>query len=71
MTGFSPRTRDLTLYIMAGFDQYGDLLNRLGKHKAGKACLYVKRIDNIDLSVLKELIERSVAHLAEASAAHS
>jgi len=71
LTGFSPRTQDLTLYIMAGFERYGELLNRLGKHKAGKACLYIKKIEDIDLWTLKELIERSVAHLAEASAAHS
>ena len=65
LTAFSPRKQDLTLYIMAGFERYGELLNRLGKHKVGKACLYIKRIEDIDLSTLKELIERSVKHVAE------
>ena len=63
LTGFSPRKRDLTLYIMAGFDQFAGLLERLGKHKTGVGCLYIKRVEDIDLGVLKELIERSVAQL--------
>jgi hypothetical protein len=65
LTGFSPRKRDLTLYIMAGFDQYTGLLERLGKHKTGVSCLYIKRVDDIDLGVLKELVARSVAHLRQ------
>jgi hypothetical protein len=63
LTGFSPRKKDLTLYIMAGFEQYSELLDGLGKHKTGKSCLYIKRVDDIDLKVLKELVELSVKHL--------
>ena len=64
-TGFSPRKRALTLYVMAGFSEYDDLLGRLGKHTTGKSCLYVKRLSDIDLDVLRELLERSVAHIRE------
>ena len=64
-TGFSPRKRALTLYVMAGFSEYEDLLDRLGKHTTGKSCLYVKRLSDIDLEVLRELLERSVAHIRE------
>ncbi len=60
LTGFASRKQDLTLYIMAGFDQHESLLARLGKHKAGKACLYVKRLADIDLAVLAELVGLSV-----------
>ncbi len=64
LTGFSPRARDLTLYIMAGFSRYEALLARLGRHKTGKSCLYVKRLVDVDLSVLDELVKTSVAHVA-------
>lgn len=63
LVGFSPRVQNLTLYIMSGFDEYEELLGKLGKHSTGKSCLYVKRLENIDLNVLKELVEKSVAHM--------
>ena len=63
LTGFSPRKQNLTLYIMSGFEDYEALLARLGKHKIGKACLYIKRLDDIDLETLKTLILRSIAHV--------
>ena len=53
--GFSPRKQNLTLYIMPGFDRYDSLLEELGKHTTGKSCLYVKRLDDIDLDVLADL----------------
>jgi hypothetical protein len=62
LTGFSPRKQNLTLYIMSGFSRYEDLLRKLGKHKTGKACLYVKKLEDIDLGVLKRLITKSVQH---------
>jgi hypothetical protein len=65
LTGFAPRKRDLTLYIMSGFDDYDALLADLGKHKTGKSCLYVNKLDDIDLDVLRELVKQSVAHMAE------
>jgi hypothetical protein len=61
LTGFSPRKQALTLYIMSGFKAYDGLLKRLGKFKTGKACLYVKRLDDIDRDLLEELVRRSVA----------
>ena len=60
LTGFSPRKQNLTLYIMSGFEEYDDLLNKLGKHKTGKACLYINKLEDIDLSVLQELVTKSV-----------
>ena len=63
LTGFSPRKQALTLYIMSGFDEYNELLDRLGKYRTGKSCLYLKRLDQVDEKVLVSLIRRSVAHL--------
>ncbi len=63
LTGFSPRKQALTLYIMGGFDTYNDLMSKLGKYKIGKACLYVKRLADVDQKVLKELIKQSVDHM--------
>ena len=60
ITGFSPRKQRLTVYIMPGFDEYEDLLGRLGKHKVGVSCLYINKLADVDLSVLKELISKSV-----------
>ena len=60
-TGFAARKRELTLYVVAGFSEYGDLLAKLGKHKTGKSCLYVKRLADVDEDVLREMVERSVA----------
>jgi len=65
VTGFSPRKQNLTLYIMAGFSRYGDLMKKLGKFKTGKSCLYIKKLEDVDLGVLKELISESVATISE------
>jgi hypothetical protein len=67
LTGFSPRKQNLTLYIMSGFDQYESLLNKLGKFKTSKACLYVKKLEDIDLGVLRELVRLSVEHMVESN----
>ena len=67
LAGFSPRKQNLTLYIMAGFENYDTLLNQLGKYKTGKACLYINKIEDVDRDVLKELIKQSVAHVAESN----
>lgn len=64
LAGFSPRKNALTLYIMGGFDQYEDLLGRLGKFKQGKGCLYVKKLTDIDQEALKDLIRRSAEHMS-------
>ena len=63
LAGFSPRKQDLTLYIMAGFDRYDALMTKLGKHKTGKSCLYLKRLADVDVAVLEELISASVKHM--------
>jgi len=63
LAGFSPRKRDLTVYVMAGFSGYAPLMKRLGPHKTGKACLYLKGLDEVDVGVLEELVTRSVAHV--------
>jgi len=59
--GFSPRKASLTLYLMEGYDGYGDQLARLGKFTTGKSCLYVKRLSDVDPDVLRELVTSSVA----------
>lgn len=59
--GFSPRKANLTVYIMPGFEGYEDLLARLGKHKTSVSCLYLNRLSDVDLDVLREMATRSVA----------
>jgi hypothetical protein len=65
LTGFSPRKQNLTLYIMPGFDQYDALLSKLGKFKTGKSCLYIKKVEDVDMDVLGELVKQSVQHMEE------
>lgn len=64
VTGFSPRKQALTLYIMAGFSNYDDLMAKLGKYKTGKSCLYIKKIEDINEEALRELIKQSVDHIS-------
>lgn len=63
LVGFSPRKQNITLYIMAGFEEYEALLANLGKHSTGKSCLYIKRLEQVDLKVLKQLVKKSVTHM--------
>lgn len=63
MTGFSPRKQNLTIYIMNGFTMYEELLAKLGKHKLGKSCLYISRLEDINIDVLKELITNSIEYI--------
>ena len=67
LMGFSPRKQNLTLYILAGFDQYDELLERLGKHKTGKSCLYIKQLADIDIVTLRELVQQSVNHMSNSN----
>lgn len=60
VAGFSPRKQNLTLYLTGGLDEYGELLGRLGKHKTGKGCLYINKLQDVDLNTLRELIRQSV-----------
>jgi hypothetical protein len=65
LAGFSPRKQNLTLYIMAGFGEYEGLLNRLGKYKTGKSCLYINKLSEVDMSVLEDLVKKSVDHMSK------
>ncbi len=61
--GFSPRKQNLTLYIVSGFADQPELMEKLGKYKTGKSCLYLKRLEDVHLPTLRKLIQRSVKHL--------
>ncbi len=68
--GFAPRKADFSLYVLVAYDgaeadRQADLLSHLGKHRAGKSCLYVKRLADIDLDVLRELTEFAFAHMQQ------
>ena len=63
LVGFSPRKQNFTLYLMLGVADYSDLLDKLGKHKTGKGCLYINTLADVDVPTLKELIKRSVQQL--------
>ena len=62
-TGFSPRKASLSIYIMPGYQDYSEILSRLGKHKTGKSCLYVNKLTDIDTDVLTKLIQTGVKDL--------
>lgn len=68
MVGFSPRKQNLALYIMPGFGAYEELLGKLGKHKLGKSCLYINKLADVDLDVLRELVDRSYRHMKATNA---
>jgi len=59
IAGFSPRKQNLVVYIMPGFEKYDDLMEKLGKYKTGKSCLYINKLEDIDVKVLKEIINSS------------
>jgi hypothetical protein len=67
LTGFSPRKQSLTIYIMPGFERYGALLKKLGKHRTGKSCLYLGSLSEIDLPTLRKLIKQSARDMAKSS----
>jgi hypothetical protein len=63
--GFSPRKQDLTLYLAGGFSPNSALMQKLGKHKTGGTCLYIKRLADVDLGVLEELVRQSVKEMGK------
>ena len=67
LTGFSPRKQNLTLYLMGGFDTHKDLLKKLGKFTTSVGCLYIKKLDDVDKKVLKELVTASVKRMKQLS----
>lgn len=65
ITGFSPRKQNLTIYIIAGFGMYKEQMKNLGKHTTGSSCLYIKRLSDINIKVLEELVSLSFSHMKE------
>ena len=63
LTGFAPRKQALTLYIMGGHERHEELFARLGKHRTGSSCLYINKLDDVDLGVLREIIAESVDYM--------
>jgi len=63
ITGFSPKKQNLTLYIMPGFERYNELMKKLGKYKTSVSCLYIKKLEDVDLKVLKELVTSSFKYM--------
>lgn len=62
-TGFAPRKANLSLYIMPGYADFGHIMERLGKHKTGAACLYINKLADVDMDVLEELVKAGVERL--------
>ena len=63
VTGFSPRKQNLSIYIMPGFGDYQPILNNLGKHKTSVSCLYINKLEDIQLDVLEQLIRASITDM--------
>lgn len=63
LVAFAPRKDSLTLYIMPGFKDYSGLLEKLGKHKTGRSCLYIKSLEDVHVPTLKTLVRQSVKHM--------
>ncbi len=57
--GFSPRKQNLTIYLMPGYRDFGPLLKKLGKHKIGKSCLYLRSLEDVRLDVLEKMVQQS------------
>lgn len=63
LVAFAPRKQQVTLYIMSGFERHDELMAKLGKHSHGKGCLHIKRLSDVHLPTLQQLIEASVKHV--------
>ena len=66
LVGFAPRKANLVVYIMSGFKGHAALMKKLGEHKTGSSCLYINKLDDIDMDILRELVRRSVEHVSNA-----
>ena len=64
-TGVSPRKQNLTVYIMTGFERHEALMKKLGRYRTGRSCLYVKKLEDVDLDVLRELVRESYARVSK------
>jgi len=60
LIGFSPRKANLSLYVLNGFEDQGELLQKLGKHTTGQGCLYIKKLEDVDKKVLKQIVDASL-----------
>ena len=67
LTGFAPRKQSLSLYIMGGHERYDELMARLGKHRTGSSCVYINKLADVDMDVLRELIAESVDYMRGAN----
>ncbi|WP_139959338.1 DUF1801 domain-containing protein [Flavicella sediminum] len=65
LVGFSPRKTNLTLYIMCGFKPNEELMQQLGTYKTGKSCLYLKKLEDIDLTILEKLVKNTLKHMLD------
>lgn len=65
LTGFAPRKSNLVLYVMPGYEEKTDMLDRLGKHRIGKSCLYVNKLADVDLDVLEEIVTTGLEEMRE------
>jgi hypothetical protein len=65
MVGFSPRKGNLSLYVLSASAEQDELLAKLGRHKAGKGCLYIKKMDDIDPNVLEKIMRKTIAYLKD------
>jgi hypothetical protein len=65
LTGFSPRKQALTLYIMHGLEDEANLLEKLGKHKTGMGCMYINKLEDVNLDILEDLIKKSYLSMKE------
>ena len=65
LTGFSPRKANLVVYVLPGYDDIGDQLAQLGKHKIGKSCLYINKLADVDLGVLEQIVAQAVARMRQ------
>ena len=63
--GFASRAQNISIYIMPGYQDFSDELARLGKHKIGKSCLYIKRLSDVDEGVLREMLQKGLDQMAE------
>jgi hypothetical protein len=65
LTGLASRKNAITIYLASAFEQKEELLSQLGKHKTSKACLYIQKIEDINISILSQLVQKSIAHIKE------
>ncbi|MEO1254797.1 MAG: DUF1801 domain-containing protein [Bacteroidota bacterium] len=71
LAGFSPRKQDTTIYMTGGFDNLGELLTKLGKHKKSVGCLYLKKLEDVNIDILEKMIQKSIETYKKRYAAYN